>query len=188
MRVTKGGLYFLSKQLDERFAGIVDQVLYDKVGDEMSEHRRPHVLIHSDSMGIHWFVPITSNLLRARWLMEQQFEQFGFSCGIHIGEVRGMRMGFMLQKLIPATRRYVDKEYLWGGGQLVLDDDTLAAVDYKFRHLLDRYCTRCVGNETNYALAMYNVMLAEQQAGRPTCRLRPLPNASGQNKLPCRVR
>lgn len=163
MRITKGGLYFLSKQLEYKFSEITDQVLYDKDMDADSDHRRPHILLHTDSLGIHWFVPVTSNLVRARTFFEQQVKKTGNCLTMHIGEIRGMRMGFMLNKLIPAVRRYVDKEYLWGPVQLVADQGTLECIEHKFHRLLEHHCTRCVDNERNYTMRMYNVMLSELQ-------------------------
>lgn len=165
MNMKKGNFYFLSKKLHDKYRSITN-VLYDKEEDALSEHRRPHMLIRTDSLNIHWFIPVTSNIYRARKIYEEQCSRYGHCIMMHIGDVHGMTMGFVLSGIVPATITYVDKVYMWNNVPLQADSVNLLDVERKFLHILEYCCTRCTGNDRNHAVAMYNVMLNEvQKAG-----------------------
>ena len=106
MNIGKKSFYFIKSKY---FRFINDPFLS---GNKEDGNYRPCYLAVIEENGLIWFVPISSRFEKYKKIYDHKVKRFGNCDTIVLGEVLGRKCAFLIQNFFPATKEYIQKQYI----------------------------------------------------------------------------
>ena len=129
--------YFLHDKLIEDFPEESAALLINKGNAIVGNHHdRPCYYVFTDENGIHWMIPLSSQLDKYHKIFDKNVEKRGYCNSIIFENVLGHEKAFLLQNMFPVTDEYIREQYT--------KENHEVKIRYKTEILLEKYAKRII--------------------------------------------
>lgn len=117
--------YFLTKSYYRQFKD--PNIMANKESESGRYTVRPFFFAFKDTKqpDIFWIIPISSQVDKFRKIAESKTERYGKCNSICFGKIFGVERAFLIQNMVPVTKKYV-RPYIHGGNAIETIDESLS--------------------------------------------------------------
>lgn len=90
---------------------------------------------HDKEKSIYWMIPMSTNINKYRRIRDREFERYGNSMSIVIGDYDGKEVAFQIQSMFPIVKKYILHPHTRNGKVVPIEKSLFYEIQCNFRDM-----------------------------------------------------